>query len=535
MNIMSHSAHVTSTVNPDLSDKVPTFAVAESPWVFLRKHFTAGLKTYNRSDWTEITVAPLPAPAIDVTQNEEPPELPTRVIAGCADPVRHPVLVESQSRKDRYIALSHCWGSTASSITKAERGDSMQRRLQEVPFNELSTNFRHAVEVTHALGYQYLWINSLHIVQDDWAVESAKMAEVYTPASLTVAAANSAWADEGFLQPRQRRRTVMFPFQGGPGVISSYFTVAEPSPEDAKELRDSFHIEVDGGPLAARGWTPQERLLARRIAFFGKDQLHRDTRLLNDWYRVLGEFTRRGLTNKEDKLPALLGIAKVISQGFGPGFDTTYHAGLWARDLPRALPWKTVAPDAGTGAALPGPSWSWISRDAAIYLASEESTAVTDILGAAWDIVLAGSDAHGRVKQGTLTLTGSLKQVSSIQRIEREPRVVGPFSCPLSDALLFDGQGQQIASAVLDEPADASVYAQPLYAVPVRHAMAKTKPALSILSIEALLLQDKDDGTSRRVGVASMGGSNAKTAKASAMETFASPTSRARPTTPSMT
>lgn len=478
---------------------------------------------------------------------------------GSADPVRHPVLVETLGRKDRYVALSHCWGPTPSSITKTEAGNK-HRRMQEIPIDELSQNFRHAVEVTRALGYRYLWIDSLCIVQDDpqdWAVESAKMAEVYSRASLTIAAANSASADEGFLKPRARRRTVTLPFRGAPGVISGYFTVAEPSPEDAKELRDHFRVEVDGGPLAARGWTLQERLLARRTVFFGRDQLHWECRsarwsestrmqpiqylessapglvalrglpmfgsspaqdrakLLNDWYKVLGAFTMRGLTKKEDKLPALSGIAKVISQGLGPGFDTTYQAGLWAHDLPRALLWTTFAPDAGTGAELPGPSWSWISRDAAIYPASEEPAALTDILGAAWDVVLDGVDPHGRVKRGTLILTGYLKQVASIQRIQRDPRVVDSLSYPLSDALVYDGQAQQIASAVLDDPSDASVFAAQasLYAVPVRHVMAKTSPPLSIRAIEALLLQDRGDGTFRRVGVASMGGSNANDAR----------------------
>ncbi|KAH6855858.1 heterokaryon incompatibility protein-domain-containing protein [Chaetomium sp. MPI-CAGE-AT-0009] len=498
------------------------------------------------------------APAINLTKDEEPPELPTRIIdVGSADPVRHPTLVETLGRKDRYVALSHCWGPTPDSITKTERGN-MQDRLQGTPIDKLSTNFRHAVEVTRALGYQYLWIDSLCIIQgdaQDWAVESAKMAEVYSRASLTIAAANSSSADEGFLKPRDRHRTVTLPFRGAPGVISGYFTVAEPSPEDAKELRDHFQVEVDGGPLAVRGWTLQERLLSRRIAFFGRDQLHWEclsarwsessrmqliqylessapglvalrglpmlgsdpaqqnrTKLLNDWYRVLGEFTRRGLTNTLDRLPALSGIAKVISHGLGPGFDTTYHAGLWAQDLPRALLWTTFAPDAGTGASLPGPSWSWISRAAAIYPASEDPAALTDILGAAWDVVLDGGDPHGRVKRGTLTLTGYLKQVASIRPIQREPRVVGPHSYPLSDALLYDGQAQQIASAVLDEPSDASVFAQGgLYAVPVRHVM--TKPPLSVRAIEALLLQDRGDGTFRRVGVATMGGSNANDAR----------------------
>jgi hypothetical protein len=445
----------------------------------------------------------------------------------------------------------------------------MQARLQGIPIDELSTNFRHAVEVTRALGYQYLWIDSLCIVQDDphdWAVESAKMAEVYSRAALTIAAANSASADEGFLKPRARRRTVTLPFRGAPGVISGYFTVAEPSPEDANELRDHFRVDVEGGPLAARGWTLQERLLARRTVFFGRDQLHWEcrsarwsestrmqpiqylessapglvalrnglpmlgsnptaqpqhdrTRLLNDWYRVLGEFTRRALTNKQDKLPALSGIAKVIHHGLNsppPGFDTTYRAGLWAHDLPRALLWTTFAPDAGTGATLPGPSWSWISRAAAIHPASEAPAAVTDIiLGATtWDVVPDGSDPHGRVQRGTLTLTGYLKRVPGIRPIQREARVIGPHSYPLSDALLYDGQGQQIASAVLDDPTDASVFAAApgLYAVPVRHEMTKP-PSAMVRAIEALLLQDRGNSTFRRVGVASLAGSNANDAR----------------------
>ncbi|KAH6623698.1 heterokaryon incompatibility protein-domain-containing protein [Chaetomium tenue] len=520
----------------------------------------------------------LPAPAIDLTKAEEAPELPTRVIdVGSANPVRHPILVETQGRKDRYIALSHCWGPNPSSITKTERGASMQARLQGIPIQELSTNFRHAVEVTRALGYQYLWIDSLCIVQDDphdWAVESAKMAEVYTRAALTIAAANSASADEGFLKPRAQRRTVTLPFRGAPGVISGYFTVAEPSPEDANELRDHFRVDVDGGPLAARGWTLQERLLARRTVFFGRDQLHwecraarwsettrmqpiqylessapglvalrhglpmlgsvpnptaqpdhdRRTRLLNDWYRVLGEFTRRALTNKQDKLPALSGIAKVISQALNntPTFNTTYHAGLWAYDLPRALLWTTFAPDAGTGSPLPGPSWSWISRSAAIHPASEEPTAVTSLRGATpatWDVALAGSDPYGRVQRGTLTLTGYLKRVPRMEPIQpRETRAIGPHSYPLSDALLYDGQGQQIAAAVLDEPADVSVFAAAgaqagVYAVPVRHVMAKGAVTGVVRGIEALLVQERGDGTFRRVGVASLAGSSANDAR----------------------
>ncbi|RYP78784.1 hypothetical protein DL770_006843 [Monosporascus sp. CRB-9-2] len=490
-----------------------------------------------------------------VGPNLDPPELPKRVIdVGSAGPVRHPVLVEALGRKGRYVALSHCWGKpnpNTPAITKTELNNK-PCRMQGIPMDEMSRNFQDAVEVTRNLGYQYLWIDSLCIIQDDlqdWAIESAKMAEVYSRASLTIAAANSASAAEGFLKPRYKPKTVTLPYRAAPGVILGHFTIAEPRQEDAMEFRDHFQADVDRGPLAARGWTLQERLLARRTLFFGKDQLHWECRsarwsestrtepirylassapglvalrglpifgsnveldrakLLNDWYRILEEFTRRDLTKREDKLPALSGIAKAVRQGLGNNLDTTYQAGLWTHDLPRALLWTTFAPDTGTGATLPGPSWSWISRDAAIYPASEEGAAQTDILGAVWDdVVLDGSDPHGRVKWGTIILTGYLKQVTSIRPIPRKPRAISPHSYPLSDALLHDSQAQQIASAVLDEPSDDSLFKQALYALPIRHIMASP---LSIRVIEALLLQDRGDGTYRRVGVAHMAGSNA--------------------------
>jgi hypothetical protein len=56
-----------------------------------------------------------------------------------------------------------------------------------IPWDRLSKTFRDAILVTRELGLQYLWIDSLCIIQDDandWAIESAKMANVYGDAHL---------------------------------------------------------------------------------------------------------------------------------------------------------------------------------------------------------------------------------------------------------------------------------------------------------------------------------------------------------------
>ena len=52
--------------------------------------------------------------------------------------------------------------------------------------------FREAVEITRGIGLQYLWIDSLCILQDsadDWNAESTKMGRIYRGASITIFAA----------------------------------------------------------------------------------------------------------------------------------------------------------------------------------------------------------------------------------------------------------------------------------------------------------------------------------------------------------
>jgi hypothetical protein len=61
--------------------------------------------------------------------------------------------------------------------------------------------FRDAITVVGRLGIQYLWVDSLCIIQGDktdWELESSRMGTVYCNAYLTIAAANAADDSEGF-------------------------------------------------------------------------------------------------------------------------------------------------------------------------------------------------------------------------------------------------------------------------------------------------------------------------------------------------
>ena len=72
--------------------------------------------------------------------------------------------------------------------------------MQCIPFKDVSRTFQDAVRTTRSLGQQYLWIDSLCIIQDDeehWAREEAAMAGVYGGSLYTLAALNSENSSEG--------------------------------------------------------------------------------------------------------------------------------------------------------------------------------------------------------------------------------------------------------------------------------------------------------------------------------------------------
>lgn len=72
----------------------------------------------------------------------------------------------------------------------------------------MSKTFQDALQVTRGLGFEYLRIDSLCIVQDDpsdWATESAKIADIYSSATLTIMAASASSGDDGCFQERPLR------------------------------------------------------------------------------------------------------------------------------------------------------------------------------------------------------------------------------------------------------------------------------------------------------------------------------------------
>jgi hypothetical protein len=99
------------------------------------------------------------------------------------------------------IADSNMLGETCSQYVT--RVNNIEQKVQGIDFNCLPPTFRDAIIVTRQLKCQFLWIDSLCIIQDshsDWVIESAKMQAYYQQAVVTLAADRAVGDHEGFLQ-----------------------------------------------------------------------------------------------------------------------------------------------------------------------------------------------------------------------------------------------------------------------------------------------------------------------------------------------
>jgi len=155
-----------------------------------------------------------------------------------------------------YLTLSHCWGNVKFLTTTCANLLSFETSL---PVNKLSKTFQDALYATVTLGFQYVWIDSLCIVQDDpedWERESLRMHDVYRNASCNISASGFSDGQTGFMLPQRCNRNV-------PVLVTSK------TGKQHYVIRDNPWEEMKKGPIFSRAWTLQEQLLvsASVIAF----------------------------------------------------------------------------------------------------------------------------------------------------------------------------------------------------------------------------------------------------------------------------
>ncbi|TGO50683.1 hypothetical protein BCON_0178g00090 [Botryotinia convoluta] len=132
--------------------------------------------------------------------------LPFRVIdVGSGNDLGIPHLhISKEGEMGNWAALSHCWEKTRSHVTNVTNLD---RRMHSISLEELPSTLRDAIKVTRCMGLQYLWIDSIYILQGsdvfaqaDWLSESRRMRECYKCCDFCIAADDASSDEVGFLR-----------------------------------------------------------------------------------------------------------------------------------------------------------------------------------------------------------------------------------------------------------------------------------------------------------------------------------------------
>ncbi|KAG8526417.1 uncharacterized protein KY384_000010 [Bacidia gigantensis] len=173
-------------------------------------------------------------------------------------------LIDCSSRKivtlksgTNYLALSYVWGQAA---TKSQAQHSHQLiREWNLP-NVLPQTINDAIQITIALGFQYLWIDRYCIQQhqaSDKARQIQEMANVYSNASATICALGK--DDETGIPGISVNRKVEF------AARVQGMQLAWSDRRITSLLKDSV--------WSTRGWTLQEAVCSPRCLFFTQEQV----------------------------------------------------------------------------------------------------------------------------------------------------------------------------------------------------------------------------------------------------------------------
>lgn len=299
----------------------------------------------------------------------------------------------------------------SSTFSQFQRGINVQR---------LPRVFQDTIDLTRQLGVEYLWIDSLCIIQDeddhsDWDHECLTMDKVYSHAFLNISATSSQNGTESLFHHHHSQT---------PSLPPRISVNARGNREEQYVLNSNFwHNEISDGPLNSRGWVFQERFLACRVLHFGQYQMgwecqaseaieafpdglppsltvgsrskpgnHEalrkasqavlsqaqivqngllipspaaDLRFTEWWNCLIEDYSRCKFTFTKDKLIALSGIAKCVAKSRPAD---RYLAGMWQSCMVYGLAWFRIHdPErvySNTGSSeFHAPSWSWASFD----------------------------------------------------------------------------------------------------------------------------------------------------------------------------
>ncbi|KAF1365058.1 hypothetical protein EJ07DRAFT_82471, partial [Lizonia empirigonia] len=198
----------------------------------------------------------------------------------------------------------------------------MAEHCKGIPLDSFPQTLKDGIKVAKAFRFRYLWVDALCIIQDDdqdWAEQAAAMTDIYHGCSLNISAAHSQDCNSGL-----RRK------------LHDYACVVASTGEQESQLVAlSAPMSTRGGlitvgPLDQRGWVFQESLVSPaslrynmsgigwdcRTGVFNSEGIMSESGTIHPFQRMVytghdfvSDYSSKVLTVKQDKLPAVAGIA----------------------------------------------------------------------------------------------------------------------------------------------------------------------------------------------------------------------------------
>lgn len=338
-----------------------------------------------------------------------------------------------------YIALSYCWGGDKNMKTLRAN---LTEHMESINISHLPQCFKDVAVIAPRLGIEYLWVDSLCIIQDDhndWEDQFPRMAWVYKNATVVIAAASINNCHESFLDGEKKKRPEAFEISDAhaeqPAPIRARLVPTIGLHEDYQ----SFYSSRD--PLDHRGWPLQERLLATRILVFSETELQWSCQTLEAcegghvnspnhpftplvtvdtaekafrlWHNQVMEFSKRRLTFETDKLPAISSVAGHVGDVTG----SWYIAGLWRDNLIRDICWERHMFESlkwEASKAWRAPTFSWASVSGNVFYNDNSIAAkgfyVTQVVDA--EAKKQSTPVYGQVIDAWVDMEGSLLEAT---------------------------------------------------------------------------------------------------------------------------
>ncbi|KAK6716757.1 hypothetical protein SNK04_007708 [Fusarium graminearum] len=237
------------------------------------------------------------------TKKKNTANLPTRLVDVGQIDDDMVKLVDIKSNGDAedftYLILSYCWGNGNANSSTTEKN--VARRSQGFTISVLPKTIRDAILLTRMMGFRYLWVDAICIIQGpsgDFHAEAPKMGDYYSESACCIAASSSADSSEGFLI---ERAVAKYPMT---------HTDAKISWQDLEWIEDVTSRVILGMP---------------------------DTTILlfEGWYRLVTLFSHTQLTYEKDRLYAIHGLASVLIRRT----KSEYSNGVFQRSLAQGLLW----------------------------------------------------------------------------------------------------------------------------------------------------------------------------------------------------